>query len=196
MLRLSLSAAQSPVAGSSSSLLQPSLSWGSLKNYKNPLALSSLLEPRPQTQTCQPSMHSYQQPFPSPRPARQVTGTGPSKHSLQGTAVQPQAWNGCNLPRTLPRRKAAQCSVCSRCQEDRSLDASRQHSQENKLSALSASPPATHFLLLLPSAFGRDVPQAPCSWQGEGQGDPGLYSPMQSPKGVQWKPGWQPTIQR
>lgn len=37
MLRLSLSAAQSPVAGSSSSLLQPSLSWGEHQKMQKPL---------------------------------------------------------------------------------------------------------------------------------------------------------------
>lgn len=37
MLKLSLSAAQSPVAGSSSSLLQPSLSWGEPQKLQKPL---------------------------------------------------------------------------------------------------------------------------------------------------------------
>lgn len=133
---------------------------GASKNCKNPFALSSLLEPELQIQTPQPSTQRYQQLSPSPNPARQVTGTGssPSKHSLQGAVIQPQAWNGYNLPRTLPRRKAAQCGVCSRCQEEKSLDTSRQLSQENKLLALSASPPATRFLLLL-------LLPPPCPWQ-------------------------------
>lgn len=54
----------------------------------------------------------------------------------------------------------------------RCLDTSRQLSQENKLPALSASPLATCFLLLLLLLYnpGKDVPQPCCSCQ-EGDGD-------------------------
>lgn len=142
---------------------------GTRKTAEPPLHFSFclFLKPELQTQTCPTLVEAA---FPSPSAAMQVTGAGShsSKHSLLGAVVQPQAWDGCNLPRTLPERKAAQCSVCSRCQEERSLDTSRQLSQENKLSALSASPLATCFLLLLllPRAPGRDVPQPPRPRQG------------------------------